>query len=291
MPRRVQYGKTWWGAERLKALNACDHANRLPRGKTYCKQGNVREDSIDLTTHKVQALVQGHFAVYEVSIGLRPFTEKETQRLIQTIKSEPVLLAQLLYHTLPSEMNTLCDQLGLKLFPSSSLDLDISCNCPDSSHLCKHIAAGIYCLSKEIDNDPFILFTLHGVNLLEKLTEAGLQVKDATGDYPCTIYDLLSAAEAIHFDEKNPQYTIKTLHLTALEDVGERIYSQKPIRFTLSESRDFPAEILKCLKTNAAYADALFSSPEDQENSLFIQKILKELSQYYRQRFCFRLES
>ena len=291
MPQRVQYGKTWWGAEWLKALNACDHANRLPRGKTYCNQGNVREVSIDLTTHKVQALVQGHFAVYEVSIGLRAFTEKETQRLIQTIKSEPVLLAQLLDHTLPSEMNTLCDQLGLKLFPSSSLDLDISCNCPDSAHLCKHIAAVIYWLSKEIDNDPFILFTLHGVNLLEKLTEAGLQVKDATGDYPCTIYDLLSAAEVIHFDKKNPHYTIKTLPLTALEDVGERIFSLLPKRFTLSESRDFPAEILKCLKTNAAYADALFSSPEDQENSLFIQKILKELSQYNRHRFSFRLES
>ena len=68
MPRRVQYGITWWGAEWVIALNACDHANRLPRGKTYCNQGNVREVSIDLTTHKVQALVQGHFAVYDVSI-------------------------------------------------------------------------------------------------------------------------------------------------------------------------------------------------------------------------------
>ena len=288
MAPRVQYGKTWWGSEWLKALNACDHANRLPRGKTYCNQGNVREVSIDPVTHKVEAIVQGHFAVYEVSIGLRAFTENETQRLIEAIKSEPQLLAQLLDHTLPSEVKRLCDQLGLDLFPSSSLDLELSCSCPDSARLCKHIAAVIYWLSREIDNDPFILFTLHGVNFLEKLSEAGLQVKEATADHPCTLYDLLPAAEAIVTGEKDSHYTLRTLPLTPIDDVGEKIFSLLPKRFALSESRDFPAELLKCLKKNAAYAESLLS-PFDDDNSLFTEKILKDVRQYNRHHYVFRL--
>ena len=291
MAPRIQYGKTGWGAEWLKALNACDHANRLPRGKTYCNQGNVREVSIHPVTHRVEAVVQGHYGAYEVSLGLRAFTLKDTDALVNAIKSRPDLLAQLLDHNLPSEVKTLCDQLGLDLFPSSRLDLELSCSCPDSARLCKHIAAVIYWLSREIDNDPFILFTLHGVNLLEKLSKAGLELEDATADHPCTLSDLLPAAEAIITEEKSSRYTLKTLPLTPIEDVGERIFSLLPKRFALSESRDFPAQLLKCLKKNAAYAESLFIPFEDDAGAFFTEKILEEVRQYNRHCFSFRLNA
>ena len=51
MARREQYGLTWWGKEWLKALLACDHDNRLSRGKTYCNKGNVLQVDINPETY------------------------------------------------------------------------------------------------------------------------------------------------------------------------------------------------------------------------------------------------
>lgn len=48
-------------------------------------------------------------------------------------------------------------------------DIEMHCSCPDWAHLCKHIAAVIYEVSRAIDNDPFQVFSLHGVSLVSEL--------------------------------------------------------------------------------------------------------------------------
>ena len=41
MAPRTKFGETWWGNEWLKSLAKIDHANRLPRGRTYYNTGHV----------------------------------------------------------------------------------------------------------------------------------------------------------------------------------------------------------------------------------------------------------
>lgn len=79
MARREQYGLTWWGKEWLRALSACDHDNRLPRGKTYCNKGNVLQVDINPETFAIEAVVQGSVMAYEVRIQLERFSSDKVE--------------------------------------------------------------------------------------------------------------------------------------------------------------------------------------------------------------------
>lgn len=50
----------------------------------------------------------------------------------------------------------------------------MQCSCPDWAVPCKHLAAVIYMISREIDNNPFLVFEMHGVNLMEELAKRGI---------------------------------------------------------------------------------------------------------------------
>jgi len=54
----------------------------------------------------------------------------------------------------------------------------MQCSCPDWAVPCKHLAAVIYMISREIDNNPFLVFEIHNVNLLEELNKRGIFIYD-----------------------------------------------------------------------------------------------------------------
>ena len=53
------------------------------------------------------------------------------------------------------------------------------CSCPDWAVPCKHLAAVIYLLSQQIDADPFLVFSLRGIDLPGLLGQRGVQLVDA----------------------------------------------------------------------------------------------------------------
>ncbi len=50
--------------------------------------------------------------------------------------------------------------------------------CPDRAVPCKHLAAVIYVLSREIDANPFLVLQLHGLDLVEELKDEQTGIKD-----------------------------------------------------------------------------------------------------------------
>lgn len=52
----------------------------------------------------------------------------------------------------------------------------MTCSCPDWAIPCKHLAAVIYKVSTEIDNDPFLVFSLHKVNLSVELKAKNIHI-------------------------------------------------------------------------------------------------------------------
>ncbi len=67
------------------------------------------------------------------------------------------MLVKLASRQLDPKVLNICEKLGIHLFPTSWHDLEMECSCPDYAVPCKHIAAVMYVLSKEIDSNPFIL--------------------------------------------------------------------------------------------------------------------------------------
>lgn len=182
--RRTTYGSTWWGQAWLRALTGIDDANRLPRGRSYARNGMVSR--LDIEEHLIEARVRGSRQTpYKVSVGIRRFSQYQKKALVKAITARPHLLSALFAGQVPPDLETLCRHSGMPLFPDSWRDLSMHCSCPDWAVPCKHLAAVLYLVAREIDLDPFLVFRLHGVDLQEELHLTGfLDPDQAINDIP-----------------------------------------------------------------------------------------------------------
>jgi len=169
--QRVKYGQTWWGEQWLNALAKIDYDNRLPRGRAYAGNGSVLETKID--ANKIRSKVQGSRpSPYQISIEIPLFSNNQKEKLLEEIRQDPFILSKLLNRELPQELDRVASDEGIRLFPSSWKDFAMHCSCPDWAVPCKHLAAVIYVISREIDSNPFLVLKLHGLDLLEELKDA-----------------------------------------------------------------------------------------------------------------------
>ncbi|MFP4268234.1 MAG: SNF2-related protein, partial [Spirochaetaceae bacterium] len=165
---RIEFGHTWWGKRWLEALSNIDYSNRLPRGKRYARNGSVT--SIDIEGPKVSAKVKGRQpSPYSVSLTLWTFKKAEREAMVRIVKGNPYYLSQLGAHILPPELEEEAEAAGIRLFPKSWKELGMRCSCPDWAVPCKHLAAVVYIIANEIDKNPFLVFRMHGLDLLSEV--------------------------------------------------------------------------------------------------------------------------
>lgn len=168
------FGKSWWANRWIKVLESFDIGGRLARGRSYARSGQVL--SIQIENGRVMAKVQGSRPKpYDISIQVKTLTEAEWAKVIKALGQQAIFAAKLLAGEMPQDIEPLFEEVGLSLFPSKLGDLATKCSCPDWSNPCKHIAAAYYLLGEEFDRDPFLLFTLRGMNrdtLLARLGES-----------------------------------------------------------------------------------------------------------------------
>lgn len=166
-----KFGNTWWGNAWLCALDKIDLSNRLPRGASYARSGHVT--SIELTGNTISARVAGTRPTpYKVTIRIPAFSEEEKKQFVGILRERPMLVAQLANGQMSPELAKIADAVGMEIFPKSWKDLGMTCSCPDYALPCKHLAAVVYLLSREIDNDPFLIFRLHGFDLMKELEDS-----------------------------------------------------------------------------------------------------------------------
>jgi len=177
------FGKTWWGQQWLNSLNNIDHSNRLPRGSSYARKGAVQK--ILINENRINAKVAGSRPKpYNVDIILPPFFDPELTQFLDAMAGKPVIISKLLNRELDPEVLSLAEQMGLKVFPKQWTDFKMQCSCPDWAVPCKHLAAVIYKVSAEIDNDPFLVFRLHNVDLIEEMNKRGVLVSEEQSAIP-----------------------------------------------------------------------------------------------------------
>jgi len=171
------FGKTWWGEQWLNSLSNIDYSNRLPRGSAYARNGSIA--GISIADNMIKGKVQGSRPKpYEVTIIIPPFFEPEIKKLVRSISERPVLISRLLNRELDPELLNIAESNGLKVFPRQWTDFKMQCNCPDWAVPCKHLAAVIYQLSAEIDNNPFLVFQLHRVDLPTELRKENIHIEN-----------------------------------------------------------------------------------------------------------------
>jgi len=169
------FAASWWGISWIKALEEIDRdTNRLPRGRTYARNGSV----LEITQNKkgaIQARVQGRRVTpYKIRLSLEQWSEEQIATVLDLIKDHPAVSSQLLIGKMPETLESMLKQVGIGIFPSRWADMQASCSCPDWANPCKHIAAVDYLLAAEIDKDPFLLFEMRGLKKTRILESAKL---------------------------------------------------------------------------------------------------------------------
>jgi uncharacterized Zn finger protein/ERCC4-related helicase len=171
------FGKTWWGEHWLRSLDNIDYDNRLPRGASYARSGHVLD--VKIRENQMVAKVAGSRpSPYKVNLIVPPFFDNQVELLMAKIIDRPVLISKLLNRELDPEILMIAEQVGLKVFPKQWTDFKMQCSCPDWAVPCKHLAAVIYMVSREIDNNPFLVFEIHKVNLIDELKKRGIFIAD-----------------------------------------------------------------------------------------------------------------
>jgi uncharacterized Zn finger protein len=172
----TQIAKTFWGKSWCKNLESySDYANRLPRGRTYVRNGCVVDLQIEPGT--VSALVSGT-VLYRVKINVLPIPERRWKAVCKDCSGAIDSLVELLQGRFSkSTMERLCEQ-RTGLFPATA-EIKFACSCPDSARMCKHVAAVLYGIGARLDQKPELLFILRNVDQKELITNAGAKAQES----------------------------------------------------------------------------------------------------------------
>ncbi|MFI3304414.1 MAG: DEAD/DEAH box helicase [Rikenellaceae bacterium] len=220
-----KFGNTWWGEAWLRSLDNIDYSNRLPRGATYARNGSVK--SVNIRGNSISAAVQGSRRTpYRVNIIIPPFFEDDIERLTSELLKHPIIISRLLNRQLDPSIMEIASSCGLKIFPQQWTDFKMQCSCPDWAVPCKHLAAAIYMVSREIDNNPFLAFEIHNIDLIKEIQKRGVVIEQKQA---LEVPDFSSLLEKRTPKEAKEIASIyKRVNLSSLPDIAEPMISILP---------------------------------------------------------------
>ena len=159
---RTFWGKAW--CDNLEAYS--DYANRLPRGRSYVRNGSVLH--LEILKGEVNALVAGS-SLYKIHIQIAPANKTHWTKLCAACSGGIASLVDLLQGKLSGSVMEIMTAKASGLFPSPK-EIKLDCSCPDWAEMCKHVAAALYGVGARLDQQPELLFLLRGVDHNDLLT-------------------------------------------------------------------------------------------------------------------------
>ena len=174
-PVRLQgriLAKTFWGKAWCNHLESfSDYENRLPRGRSYVRNGSVIH--LDVDDGKVEALVQGS-SLYKVKIDIKSLDSEKWKVILKSCSGQIASAIELLQGKFSSAvMKTITDKHS-GLFPLPK-EISLKCSCPDWANMCKHVAAVLYGVGNRLDHEPELLFKLRRVDHMELMSKASFK--------------------------------------------------------------------------------------------------------------------
>ena len=161
--------RTFWGKAWCNDLESySDSRNRLPRGRTYARNGSVID--LQITEGRVTAMVSGS-EVYDVTVEIDTLPRTRWERVRADSAGQIDSLVELLQGRLSTGVMAVVTRRGTGLFPAPR-EIHLNCSCPDWATMCKHVAAVLYGVGNRLDQDPGLLFSLRGVDPAEMIDEA-----------------------------------------------------------------------------------------------------------------------
>ena len=174
---RSFWGKGW--CDHLESFS--DYANRLPRGRTYVRNGSVCH--LDIRPGRIEAIVSGS-ELYHIDIRIKELQAATWTSIKNTCSGHIGSMLELLQGKLSDQVMAIVTDRHHGLFPQPG-EIALDCSCPDWAGMCKHVAAVLYGVGSRLDSQPELLFLLRDVDAQE-LIAAEMALPEAaagvTGD-------------------------------------------------------------------------------------------------------------
>jgi uncharacterized Zn finger protein/DNA-binding XRE family transcriptional regulator len=164
------WGKGW--CDHMESFS--DYANRLPRGRSYVRNGSVCH--LEINGGGIKAIVSGS-VLYNVSIIISPLAKKKWDAVKYSCTGRIGSLIDLLRGKLDRGVMEVVSDRREGLFPLPG-EMKFACDCPDWAGMCKHVAAVLYGVGARLDHSPEMLFLLRGVNH-EELVDVSAAISGA----------------------------------------------------------------------------------------------------------------
>ena len=172
---RSFWGKGW--CDHLESFS--DFDNRLPRGRTYVRNGSVCH--LGIRSGRIDAIVSGS-ELYNIRIKIKKLKPATWKTVKKKCAGRIGSMLELLQGRLSDQVMTVVTDRKEGLFPQPS-EIELSCDCPDWAEMCKHVAAVFYGVGSRLDNRPELLFLLRDVDAQELIsTEMAVPSVVASGD-------------------------------------------------------------------------------------------------------------
>lgn len=160
---------TFWGQAWCRNLESYQqYESRLPRGRSYLRQGKVY--NLEITPGKLSAVVAGS-ELYDTSVSIKPLPDQQWHEIVQSSAGQVSSMLDLLSGKLGDGLMKVLTDPQDGLFPKPK-EIRFDCSCPDYADMCKHVSAILYGVGVMLDSKPELLFTLRGVDQAELLANA-----------------------------------------------------------------------------------------------------------------------
>ncbi len=160
---------TFWGQAWCRNLESYQqYESRLPRGRSYLRQGKVY--NLEITPGKLSAVVAGS-ELYDASVSIKPLPDQQWHEIVQSSAGQVSSMLDLLSGKLGDGLMKVLTDPQDGLFPKPK-EIRFDCSCPDYADMCKHVSAILYGVGVMLDSKPELLFTLRGVDQAELLANA-----------------------------------------------------------------------------------------------------------------------
>ncbi|MCU7933831.1 MAG: helix-turn-helix domain-containing protein [Candidatus Thiodiazotropha sp. (ex Dulcina madagascariensis)] len=168
--------RTFWGEAWCNHLEKfSDYENRLPRGRTYVRNGSVCH--LAIYKGRIEAIVSGS-ELYKINIKIAPLPANKWKKVRNQCAGRIGSMLELLQGHFSDHVMEIVTDKNQGLFPKPS-EITLACDCPDWAAMCKHIAAVLYGVGARLDQQPELLFLLRNVDHQE-LIAAELDLQTVT---------------------------------------------------------------------------------------------------------------
>jgi uncharacterized Zn finger protein len=239
---RGAIARTFWGKSWCSNLEAySDYSNRLPRGRTYCRNGSVID--LKISAGAVTAQVMGS-NLYQIKMTISGVSKPQWHAIGRDCSGSIDSLVELLQGRLSQAVMERICRKGVGLFPSPK-EIKFQCSCPDWAAMCKHVAAVFYGIGARLDAAPELLFLLRNVDPKDLVAraEAGLPLSSKKAPKSTKLLDASNLADV---------FGIEMAEVEAEVGVTEaRTMAKEKIKLTAKRTRVTPTVVRKATSRKA----------------------------------------